>query len=66
MLRLSVPGEVSGRVLTNLDAKGSITDQAVLDSEVHQNSIRHIALDHRDHAVAALQWQGPRGAVPAG
>lgn len=45
--------------LTYLDAKGTITDQAVLSGEMRQNSIRHIALTHRGDVVAALQWQGP-------
>lgn len=51
--------------LTYLDANGSMTDQVALDGEMHQNSIRHIALDHQGHVVAALQWQGsPTRDVP--
>ncbi|WP_424939205.1 DUF1513 domain-containing protein [Aliiroseovarius sp. S253] len=45
--------------LTYLDASGSVTEQVALTGDMHQNSIRHIALDHQGHVVAALQWQGP-------
>ncbi|SMR81570.1 hypothetical protein SAMN04488030_2040 [Aliiroseovarius halocynthiae] len=51
--------------LTYLDAAGKITAQAELAGELHQNSIRHIALDQDGDVVAALQWQGlPTKNVP--
>lgn len=51
--------------LTYLGTNGVITEQVVLEGEMHQNSIRHIALDHQGRVVAALQWQGtPTKQVP--
>lgn len=51
--------------LTYLDDSGTITDQVALTGEMHQNSIRHIALDGNGYVVAALQWQGsPTKQVP--
>lgn len=51
--------------LTYLDTHGAITEQVALTGGMHQNSIRHIALDHRGNVVAALQWQGsPTRQVP--
>ncbi|MCI2394255.1 DUF1513 domain-containing protein [Aliiroseovarius sediminis] len=45
--------------LTYLSDNGTIHDQTELTGVMHQNSIRHIALDDIGNVVAALQWQGP-------
>lgn len=51
--------------LTYLTAEAAILDQAELTGEMHQNSIRHIAIDGDGAVVAALQWQGtPTRHVP--
>lgn len=50
---------------TYLNTDGDITDQVVLSGDMHQNSIRHIALDPQGDVIAALQWQGaPTRRVP--
>ncbi len=43
--------------LTLLSATGEILDQAELDAELRQNSIRHLALSGDDIAFA-MQWEG--------
>lgn len=50
--------------LTLLSAEGALLDQAELPEELHQNSIRHLALT--DSGVAfAMQWEGdPAEPVP--
>ncbi|WP_371168413.1 DUF1513 domain-containing protein [Aliiroseovarius sp. 2305UL8-7] len=51
--------------LTYLTADGQIADQVELSGEMHQNSIRHIAVDGMGAVIAALQWQGnPTHKVP--
>lgn len=51
--------------LTYLSAEGTVLDQADLTGAMHQNSIRHIAIDHNGAVVAALQWQGaPTQRIP--
>ncbi|MCK0141882.1 DUF1513 domain-containing protein [Aliiroseovarius sp. F20344] len=44
--------------LTYLETNGVITETVALTGKMHQNSIRHIAVDRGGHVVAALQWQG--------
>ncbi|MDE9451280.1 DUF1513 domain-containing protein [Aliiroseovarius sp. Z3] len=51
--------------LTYLSPKAEIIDQIELSGDMHQNSIRHIAIDGTGAIVAALQWQGmPTRQVP--
>ncbi len=47
--------------LTYLNAERAIVDQVELTGAMHQNSIRHIALDDTGAVAAALQWQGAPG-----
>ncbi|WP_284164391.1 DUF1513 domain-containing protein [Frigidibacter sp. SD6-1] len=50
--------------LSLLDAQGQLTGQAELDQDLHQNSIRHLAV-HGDRVAFAMQWEGdPAEAVP--
>ncbi len=50
--------------LTLLSAEGAIIEQVELPSDLHQNSIRHLALDG-DRVAFAMQWEGdPDQAVP--
>ncbi|MCK0126374.1 DUF1513 domain-containing protein [Gelidibacter sp. F2691] len=44
--------------LTYLGTNGVISEQVALTGQMHQNSIRHIAIDRDGNVVAALQWQG--------
>lgn len=51
--------------LTYLNTEASIVDQIELTGAMHQNSVRHIAIDGDGGVVAALQWQGaPTRKVP--
>ncbi|PTE15842.1 DUF1513 domain-containing protein [Pseudogemmobacter blasticus] len=43
--------------LTLLSSDGDVLDQAELDAELHQNSIRHLALTG-DGVAFAMQWEG--------
>lgn len=43
--------------LTLLSAEGAVLDQVELAAELHQNSIRHLAL-HNDGVAFAMQWEG--------
>lgn len=43
--------------LTLLSAEGALLDQVELAAELHQNSIRHLAL-HREGVAFAMQWEG--------
>ncbi|KAE9629992.1 DUF1513 domain-containing protein [Parasedimentitalea maritima] len=48
--------------LSYTDFNGSVQDQVVLPPDLHQNSIRHLAI-HTDGTLAfAMQWQGEPGA----
>lgn len=50
--------------LSLLSPEGTLLDQAVLAPELHQNSIRHLAL-WRDGVAFAMQWEGDEAeAVP--
>ena len=43
--------------LTLLSPEGALLDQVALPDELHQNSIRHLAL-HGDGVAFAMQWEG--------
>lgn len=45
--------------LTLLSPEGALLDQVELDAELHQNSIRHLALSGEDIAFA-MQWEGDK------
>ena len=50
--------------LTLLAPNGGLLDQVALDADLHQNSIRHLALSGDDIAFA-MQWEGDKAeAVP--
>jgi hypothetical protein len=51
--------------LSYLDANGLLVDQVELDDELHQNSIRHLALSGDGTLAFAMQWEGdPAVQVP--
>ncbi|MCK8464213.1 DUF1513 domain-containing protein [Aliiroseovarius sp. S1339] len=51
--------------LTYVSPQATMLDQIELTGEMHQNSIRHIAIDGQGAVVTALQWQGvPTKQVP--
>ncbi len=45
--------------LTLLSAEGAVLDQVELAAELHQNSIRHLAL-YRQGVAFAMQWEGDK------
>lgn len=44
--------------LAYLDARGTITDLIELDPDLHQNSIRHLAIAPDNTVAFAMQWEG--------
>lgn len=51
--------------LSYLTLSGTLVEQVELDPDLHQNSIRHLAV-RRDGLVGfAMQWEGDAGAAPA-
>jgi hypothetical protein len=51
--------------LSYLSAEGAIVEQVRLDAELHQNSIRHLAVAPDGMVAFAMQWEGdPALAVP--
>lgn len=51
--------------LTYLEPDGTLQDQIVLPADLHQNSIRHLALLPDGTVAFAMQWEGdPSEAVP--
>jgi len=49
--------------LTYLSLSGSIWEQVELESELRQNSIRHLAVRHDGLVGFAMQWEGEPGAA---
>lgn len=50
--------------LTITDAEGTIADQAALPEDLHQNSLRHLAVNADGEVACAFQWQGDPFAAP--
>lgn len=50
--------------LTYLSLAGEITDRVELDRDLHQNSIRHLAVRGDGLVGFAMQWEGKPGAAP--
>mgnify|MGYP006283892213 CR=1 FL=1 len=49
--------------LTYLSLSGQVRDQVELESDLRQNSIRHLAVRHDGLTGFAMQWQGEPGAA---
>jgi uncharacterized protein len=54
--KLNIDGMRSN--LTWLDGTGTVVAQAALGTELHQNSIRHLALGPNGEVAFAMQWEG--------
>ena len=50
--------------LSYIDAEGTLLDQVELSRDLHQNSIRHLALGPDGLVGFAMQWEGDSGDVP--
>ncbi len=49
--------------LTYLDISGDVLEQVILDPELHQSSIRHLAIRGDGLVAFAMQWEGEVGAA---
>jgi len=50
--------------LTYLTLSGRVQDQVELETELRQNSIRHLAVRQDGLVGFAMQWEGAQGAAP--
>ncbi|WP_109464653.1 DUF1513 domain-containing protein [Albibacillus kandeliae] len=50
--------------LTYMDQQGNVLEQYELDEDLHQNSIRHLAMREDGLIAFAMQWEGEENAAP--